>query len=101
MSEKRGRIIEVNEENRPRQFQHHFKSDDGSSSLWIWDLDINPNGPISTEEFDVEETPSEVKIDKLSEPLGNQDLPPNKRRYFNMKTQKWVAYFRARQLGII
>lgn len=34
---------------KPRKFQHVFKDDDGGESIWKYDLDKFPNGPISVE----------------------------------------------------
>jgi hypothetical protein len=106
--ETRGRIAEVTEENRPRQFEYRFTHDDGSIGLWKWDLDINPNGPISTEIFDDgEEVVSEKRIAKVSlvekfeEPEDNELLPKSKRKYLNPKNGKWVGYTRAYNLGLV
>lgn len=34
---------------KPRKFQHVYKDDDGVESVWKYDLDKFPNGPISVE----------------------------------------------------
>jgi hypothetical protein len=34
---------------KPRKFQHVYKDDDGGESIWKYDLDKFPNGPISVE----------------------------------------------------
>jgi len=34
---------------KPRKFEHIYKDDDGSESIWKYDLDKFPNGPISVE----------------------------------------------------
>jgi hypothetical protein len=34
---------------KPRKFQHIFKDADGVESVWKYDLDKFPNGPISVE----------------------------------------------------
>jgi hypothetical protein len=34
---------------KPRKFQHIYKDDDGVESIWKYDLDKFPNGPISVE----------------------------------------------------
>jgi hypothetical protein len=34
---------------KPRKFQHVYKDDDGVESIWKYDLDKFPNGPISVE----------------------------------------------------
>lgn len=35
---------------KPRKFQHIYKDDDGGESIWKYDLDKFPNGPISVEQ---------------------------------------------------
>ena len=34
---------------KPRKFQHIYKDSDGVESVWKYDLDKFPNGPISVE----------------------------------------------------
>jgi len=34
---------------KPRKFEHIYKDDDGCESIWKYDLDKFPNGPISVE----------------------------------------------------
>ena len=34
---------------KPRKFEVVYKDDDGTESIWKYDLDKFPNGPISTE----------------------------------------------------
>jgi hypothetical protein len=34
---------------KPRKFQHIYKDEDGVESVWKYDLDKFPNGPISVE----------------------------------------------------
>jgi hypothetical protein len=34
---------------KPRKFEHIYKDDDGVESIWKYDLDKFPNGPISVE----------------------------------------------------
>jgi len=34
---------------KPRKFQHIYKDDDGVESIWKYDLDKFPRGPISVE----------------------------------------------------
>ena len=35
---------------KPRKFEIVYKDDDGSESIWKYDLDKFPNGPISVEQ---------------------------------------------------
>lgn len=41
--------IEPSIKDKPRKFQHIYKDDDGVESVWKYDLDKFPNGPISVE----------------------------------------------------
>lgn len=41
--------IEPSTKDKPRKFQHIYKDDDGVESIWKYDLDKFPNGPISVE----------------------------------------------------
>lgn len=34
---------------KPRKFEHIYTDDDGCESIWKYDLDKFPNGPISVE----------------------------------------------------
>jgi len=78
-----------------KKYTQVFK-DDISIDTWVWDKDIFANGPISvTREFLNEE----VQENGLT--INNEDLPKTKRRYINPKNGKDVAYFRAKQLGLV
>ena len=41
--------LEPSSKDKPRKFQHVYKDADGSESIWKYDLDRFPNGPISVE----------------------------------------------------
>jgi len=41
--------IEPSIKDKPRKFEHIYKDDDGCESIWKYDLDKFPNGPISVE----------------------------------------------------
>ena len=41
--------IEPLVKDKPRKFQHIYKDADGCESIWKYDLDKFPNGPISVE----------------------------------------------------
>jgi hypothetical protein len=41
--------VEPNVKDKPRKFQHIYKDDDGTESIWKYDLDKTMNGPISVE----------------------------------------------------
>ena len=40
---------EPSSKDKPRKFEHIYKDDDGCESIWKYDLDKFPNGPISVE----------------------------------------------------
>ena len=42
--------LEPSVKDKPRTFEHIFKDEDGSESIWKYDLDKFPNGPISVEQ---------------------------------------------------
>jgi hypothetical protein len=42
-------IKEPSAKDKPRKFEHIYKDDDGCESIWKYDLDKFPNGPISVE----------------------------------------------------
>jgi hypothetical protein len=41
---------EPSAKDKPRKFEHIYKDADGSESIWKYDLDKFPNGPISVEQ---------------------------------------------------
>ena len=41
--------VEPSAKDKPRKFEHIYKDDDGCESIWKYDLDKFPNGPISVE----------------------------------------------------
>jgi hypothetical protein len=43
------RTPEPSMKDKPRKFEHVYKDDDGFESVWKYDLDKFPNGPISVE----------------------------------------------------
>jgi hypothetical protein len=43
------RAPEPSMKDKPRKFEHVYKDDDGFESVWKYDLDKFPNGPISVE----------------------------------------------------
>ena len=38
--------VEPSAKDKPRKFEHIYKDDDGCESIWKYDLDKFPNGPI-------------------------------------------------------
>jgi hypothetical protein len=43
-------VIQKGTPEKPRKFEIVYKDDDGSESIWKYDLDKFPNGPISVEQ---------------------------------------------------
>lgn len=104
MKEKRGRPIEYTQETKPKKWEVLFKEEDGTETLVKWDLNIRPDGNMISSEIIKEgnkETIEDKPIEKFGCPPDNDKLPKSKRKYLNEKTGKWVAYFRARELGIV
>jgi hypothetical protein len=61
---------------KPRKFQHIYKDDDGFESVWKYDLDKFPNGPISVEnkyplgyEKNLKKRQKEEKVEKSKSTL--------------------------------
>ncbi len=68
--------IEPSSKDKPRKFQHIYKDDDGVESIWKYDLDKFPNGPISVEnkfpphyEKDLKKQQKEAKLEKSKSTL--------------------------------
>ena len=83
------------------KFQRHYKSDDGSTSVWHFDTEHSETNPVMVEELEVGETsgPS-IKIEKRVA-SSKKSLPKTKQKYLNPKTGKEVGYVRAKNLGLI
>jgi len=93
---KRGRPKEAHVEptEAPVKFTREFVNKDGHRSVWTYDLNKSPNGPISVEIFYPKGAKDE--FDPTSE-----NIKKTKRMYYNEKNGKLVAYTRAKELGII
>ncbi len=89
MALKSGRPSEIKIEDQPRKFTREIKYSDGCRSIWTYDLDRQPNGPIEVEMI-YPEGWDEKEAGKTEE-----------KQYFNEKTGRYVAKFRAKQLGLI
>jgi hypothetical protein len=83
------------------KFQRHYKSEDGTSSIWHFDTNHSEYNPIMVEELDGDELPgSTIQIEKrVVSP--KKSLPKTKQKYLNPKTGKEVGYVRAKNLGLI
>ena len=93
--EKRGRptIASTDPDQQPRKFTREFTNFKGIRSVWKYDLDYYPNGPISVETF----YPNGFVSDAEKE----DKLPKTQRKYINTANGKEVSYGRAKQLGLI
>jgi hypothetical protein len=93
---KRGRppVIDPVQAEPPRKFTREYKDYTGHRSVWTYNLDINPFGPIMVEEFYPKGSTQEP--DETDE-----SIPKTKRKYVNPKNGKLVAYTRAKELGLI
>ena len=97
------------------KFQRHYKSEDGTSSIWHFDTNHSETNPIMVEELDGDELPSAtIQIEKrvvakerVQHPTKERvarpkkSLPKTKQKYLNPKTGKEVGYVRAKNLGLI
>ena len=91
MALKAGRPVEGKIEDLPRQFIREHKFSDGVIHKWHYDLDKSPYGPILVEMFYPDgyfEDEEEIKREE-------------NKQYFNPATGRYVAKFRAKQLGLI
>ena len=93
---KKGRppIVESTQTSPTRKFTREFNDSSDTRSVWTYDLDKNSNGPISVEQFYIKgskEEPDETDI----------SIPKTKRKYYNPKNGKLIAYTRAKELGLI
>lgn len=83
----KGRPVEPTAETQPKQFTREIKYSDGCKSIWTYDLDRQPNGPIEVE---------------MIYPEGwDEEIRDEKKQYMNPATGRMVAYGRAKQLGLI
>jgi len=89
------------------KFQRHYKSEDGTSSIWHFDTEHSEYNPIMVEELEGGELPrSTIQIEKrvvTKERVMSpkKSLPKTKQKYLNPKTGKEVGYVRAKNLGLI
>jgi hypothetical protein len=79
------------------KFTREFLDKDGVKSVWSYDLDKFPNGPVSVE---ITYPKGSKHRDQILEE-ENAKLPLTKRKFWNKDTGKEVSYQRAKQLGLI
>lgn len=92
---KRGRPKKkLTEENfTPDRYERDFIDSDGVRSTWKYDSNITKNGPYET----ITHWPKNTKSYEQEQEM----LPKTVRKYLNEETGKYVAYQRAKELGII
>jgi hypothetical protein len=96
------------------KFQRHYKSEDGTSSIWHFDTNHSEYNPIMVEELEGDELPGSTiqistfanthekrVVDKERVARPKKSLPKTKQKYLNPKTGKEVGYVRAKNLGLI
>jgi len=89
---KRGRPVETKPEEQSTKFTREITFSDKVKQVWTYDLTKFKRGPVSVEIF----YPSNyVSLDD-----EQKEFPPTQRKYLNPHTGKWVAYGRAKQLGL-
>lgn len=79
-----------------RQFTRKYENNDGTTSIWTYDLDKHPNGPISVETIfpkNYQHYPDYTKPENLW-------IPVKHRVYINPKTGKEVSHSKALKLGL-
>jgi hypothetical protein len=86
---KRGRPSEQIVE-APTKFTRKYMNPDGTDEIWTYDLDKKSNGPISVEVI----YPKGFKGNNIKEEKEQE-------MFLNPATGRYVAKFRAKQLGLI
>jgi hypothetical protein len=87
---KRGRPSEQIVET-PTKFTRKYMNADGTDEIWTYDLDKKSNGPISVEIIYPKGFENKMKI----------EADDDAKIYLNPATGRYVAKFRAKQLGLI
>jgi hypothetical protein len=97
---KRGRPKEIVSEEPPRRFERTYNDIDGSVITWKYDLDKFENGPIEvTSHFPAGYRPMFEILEEQN--VINSKIPLKYQTFMNPKNGKYVAYGRAKQLGLI
>ena len=89
---KRGRPPSINSEEQPTKFTREITYSDGVKQFWTYDLEKRKNGPTKVE------ITYPTNYSTFEE--EQEQIPASKRKYLNPHTGKWVAYGRAKQLGL-
>ena len=96
---KRGRPIYSSTlpEDQPRKFTREYNDKKtGYKSVWTYDYNKFKNGLVSVEIF----YPETEKAVFVQDPTS-KNIPKTRRKYINPKNGKLIAFFRAKQLGLI
>lgn len=85
------------------KYERLYKEADGSTTLWRFDTNINPNGPIETiSDYKLGDETLVFKVEKSKKaPISKKPVPKTKQKYLNPATNKMVGYVRAKNLGLI
>jgi hypothetical protein len=97
----RGRPPQIIQEEKPTKFERLYNNYDGTTEVWKFDLEKQPNGPIEVNVVYDKSTLKELKSKEKKEELDQSKLPKSKRKYIHPKTGKEIGYTRAYNLGII
>lgn len=92
---KRGRVAATKAEDQPLKFIRTIVHEDGTIAKWKYDLTKYKNGPIEVTFDDRNTIPVTDIIAKESKEKAD------KKQYLNPATGRYVAAFRAKQLGLI
>lgn len=92
---KRGRVAATKEEDQPTKFIRTIVQADGTIAKWHYDLNKTKNGPVMVEFDDRNAVPiADIIVKEKKEKA-------DKKQYLNPATGRYVAAFRAKQLGLI
>ena len=92
---KRGRPAATKVEDQPLKFTRTIVQADGTIAKWKYDLTKYKNGPIEVIFDDRNAIPVEDIVVK------EKKAKADKKQYLNPATGRYVAAFRAKQLGLI
>lgn len=84
-----------------------YAEKDGTLTMWRYDFNINPNGPIEViNDYKVGDETVNFKVEKSTRKPAKKLTPAKplgktKQKYLNPATGKLVGYVRAKNLGLI
>jgi len=97
----RGRPPQQPQVEKITKFERFYNNYDGTTEIWKFDLDKQPNGPVEVNISYDKNILKELKSKEKKEELDQSKLPKSKRKYIHPKTGKEIGYTRAYNLGII